>query len=335
MRYYLTIFLFICWNTSFAATFEDGKAAYERNDYELAYSILTPLAEQGEANAQNGLGLLYKNGKGISKDYNEAIKWFRMAANQGFAKAQQNLGIMYANGEGVLQDNNEAYKWYRLAAEQGYSHAQNSVGYMFEKGRGVTKNYSEALKWYKLAAEQGYSIAQNNVVMMYEQGIGVEKNYKEAIEWIKLYTKKDDAKGNYNICYKYQKYSDEMNGRSIKGVDEAYKEAQKYCRISAELGYKEAQFALSLMYEEGLGVKKDINEAITWLKLANNDHNNEFIKNKINELEKIAKDNENKSSDEKQNTKKINTQNTHKNLINRIKEPKKDVEQDNDPLNIR
>ena len=48
-----------------------------------------------------------------------AITWFRRAAEQGFAEAQFNLGVMYANGHGVPQDDAMAVTWYRRAAEQG------------------------------------------------------------------------------------------------------------------------------------------------------------------------------------------------------------------------
>jgi TPR repeat protein len=47
--------------------------------------------------------------------------------------------VMYRNGEGVTQDYQEALKWYRLAAEQGYATAQNNLGVMYVMGKGVTK----------------------------------------------------------------------------------------------------------------------------------------------------------------------------------------------------
>ena len=65
------------------------------------------------------LVLCTTNGDGVPQDYKEAVKWYRLAAEQGYADAQYNLGLMYSNGEGVPQDYKEAVKWYRLAAEQG------------------------------------------------------------------------------------------------------------------------------------------------------------------------------------------------------------------------
>ena len=76
-------------------------------------------AEQGDADTQFNLGLMYTNGEGVPEDACEAAKWFRMAAEQGQAKAQFNLGIMYAEGIGVPEDAREAMKWFRMAAEQG------------------------------------------------------------------------------------------------------------------------------------------------------------------------------------------------------------------------
>ena len=75
-----------------AGPYEDGNAAYSRKDYATALKIWKPLAEQGHANAQFDLGVIYDNGDGVPQDYAEAVKWYRMAAEQGYATAQFNLG---------------------------------------------------------------------------------------------------------------------------------------------------------------------------------------------------------------------------------------------------
>ena len=76
------------------------------------------LAEEGKAEAQYNLGLMYSLGKDIARNDPEAVKWYLRAAQQGFAEAQTNLGLMYGKGHGVEQNYNEAVKWYRRAAEQ-------------------------------------------------------------------------------------------------------------------------------------------------------------------------------------------------------------------------
>ena len=63
-----------------AGPLEDGKAAYERKDYATALKFMRPLAEQGNACAQNSLGFMYHTGRGVPEDDAEAVKWFRLAA---------------------------------------------------------------------------------------------------------------------------------------------------------------------------------------------------------------------------------------------------------------
>jgi TPR repeat protein len=145
-----------------AGPFEDGAAAYVRGDYATAIRLWRPLAEQGDAAAQNELGFAYYNGQGVPQDYAEAVKWYRLAAQQGYADAQFNLGLMYSYGKGVSQDDAEAVKWYRKAAEQGNAMAQFNLGFMYVKGQGVPQDYIQAHMWFNLAAANGYGNAVKN-----------------------------------------------------------------------------------------------------------------------------------------------------------------------------
>ena len=73
------VMAFCVMSAAVAGPLEDGAAAYARQDYALA------------------------------------VQWYRKAADQGNADAQFNLGVMYANGQGVLQDYVTAHKWFNLA----------------------------------------------------------------------------------------------------------------------------------------------------------------------------------------------------------------------------
>ena len=72
-------------------------------------------AEQGYDLAQNSLGWMYKEGRGVPQDDVEAVKWFQRAAEQGLAWAHLRLGLMYEEGRGIAQNHVEAHKWYSLA----------------------------------------------------------------------------------------------------------------------------------------------------------------------------------------------------------------------------
>jgi TPR repeat protein len=174
-------------------------AAYDAGDYETALQELRPLADQGNATAQNreaaeqgnvaaqlSLGFMHAFGNGAIQDYTEAASWFRLAAEQGDAGAQSFLGTLYANGNGVIQDYTEAASWFRLAAEQGDARAQTNLGLMYNLGNGVIQDYAEAVDWYRKAAEQGHARAQNNLGLMYGNGKGVIQDDVMVHMWLNI-----------------------------------------------------------------------------------------------------------------------------------------------------
>jgi TPR repeat protein len=90
------------------------------------------------------------------------MKWFRLAADQGHADAQYNLGLMYYNGHGVPKNYPEAAKWFRVAADQGFAPAQNNLGSLFVMGQGVPRDNVLAHMWWDLSATQGNQEAKEN-----------------------------------------------------------------------------------------------------------------------------------------------------------------------------
>ncbi len=108
------------------ADFKAGKEAYYRGDYDTALKEWRPLAEQGDAKSQNALGVLYREGKGVPRDFRNARRWFRLAAEQGYAGGQYNLGMMYENGRGVRKNYVQAHMWVILAAAQRHVNARRA-----------------------------------------------------------------------------------------------------------------------------------------------------------------------------------------------------------------
>ena len=80
------------------ADYQAGLDAYDRGDYATALREWRPLAEQGNADAQFYLGVMYRDGQGVPQNDAEAVRWYRKAAEQGYAQAQYSLRWMYANG---------------------------------------------------------------------------------------------------------------------------------------------------------------------------------------------------------------------------------------------
>ena len=69
--------------------------AYDRANYQTALNIWMPLANEGDADAQNKVGEIYERGLGGPPDYTLAAAWYRKAADQGHPRAQINLGFLY------------------------------------------------------------------------------------------------------------------------------------------------------------------------------------------------------------------------------------------------
>lgn len=80
---------------------------------------LKQMANKGDPNAQNALGLHYATGDGVDLNEQEAIRWFIKAAEQGNVLAQSKLGSIYYSGRGVPQDPNRAYFWMAVARLNG------------------------------------------------------------------------------------------------------------------------------------------------------------------------------------------------------------------------
>ncbi len=113
-----------------------------------------------------------------ASDDAQAERWFRLAAEQGLADAQYDLGLMYVDGKGVVEDDMQGAHWLHKAADQGHANAQYRLGRMYEEGEGVTKDRDEAVRWYRLAGEQGIALAQHRLGKLYASPGGISARQK-------------------------------------------------------------------------------------------------------------------------------------------------------------
>lgn len=147
-----------------AQDYSTGLEAYAVGDFVSAWLEWRRLAEQGDAEAQTGLGGMYFYGRGVPRDFAKAAHWYQLAAEQGDADAQLRLGTIYRFGMGeVTQDVSKAAHWYRSAAEQGNADAQNSLGALYYEGLSVPQNYVTAHMWFNIAAANGQANAVENL----------------------------------------------------------------------------------------------------------------------------------------------------------------------------
>jgi len=208
-------------------------------------------ALDGDPKAQCTVGQMYIS----ENNYDEGIKWYRLAAEQGSDEAQRFMSDMfYYGGNGVESDFKEAAKWYRRVAERGDPNAQYMMGEMYEEGKGVPKDDGEAVRWYELAAEQGNEFAQRKIADMCLSDKGASTDVPKAV---KLYGLVINGSG---ACAEdaYQK---------LIGID-GNEEAAKWRITSADPEDADSLFILGMKYLYGLDVPWDPHKAVDLLKAA-------------------------------------------------------------------
>ena len=119
--------LLLIWLAACSGDDNSPLAAFEKGDYEKAHRLWAPLAERGDTEAQNYLGIMYYLGLGPDRDYGKALHWYKKAAAAGHPDAQRNYGDMINFGRGIKKDNYQAYKWYFAASRQGNEGALRQI----------------------------------------------------------------------------------------------------------------------------------------------------------------------------------------------------------------
>lgn len=110
---------------------------------------LTPLAENGDTDAQVRLGIIYIGTENSLPDIKKALYWFQKASDSGNPIGQTAIGEYYLNS-----DVPRGVTLIKLAAESGYAPAQMLYGDLFFEGRGVDVDYRKAHMWYASAIER-------------------------------------------------------------------------------------------------------------------------------------------------------------------------------------
>ncbi len=158
----LPVVLILLLGSPAAANLSKGSEAVESRNDATSLKEWGVFAEQGDADAQFNMGVVYLQGLGVTQDYQAAFNWFKKSTEQKHALAQFSLGVMYLQGLGVTQDYKVAFNWFKKAAEQGGSEAQAVLSSMYEEGIGIPQDYTRAHMWWNIAASLGNEAAAGN-----------------------------------------------------------------------------------------------------------------------------------------------------------------------------
>jgi TPR repeat protein len=157
-------------------------------------------AEKGDSGAQWALAVMLRDGKGVLRDLDEALKWFRRAAESDTLTAAWQFGIMLRDGDRIPRNPIEAGDWLRKSA--GWKHTYDGhatldagsyrkfeLGMMLRDGKLVPKSEKEADEWFYQAAEK-FRKATDDITLyklgvMYRDGLGVPQSESQAAMWFR------------------------------------------------------------------------------------------------------------------------------------------------------
>ena len=167
------------------------------------------------------------------------------------------------------KDYDTAFNHFEAAAKKDNPEAQYMLGICYSKGRGVEQDKEEGLKWYQKAADQDFAKAQLALATLYHDGgRGFEKDEDNAES---LATKavpglKKEAKAGDELAQLL------LGGCYLGGlgVEKDEEEGVKWVRKAANQDLAKAQALLGACYMAGKGVEEDEIEAVKWFRKAAN-----------------------------------------------------------------
>lgn len=271
------------------AQYNLGVIYEEEKNYAEAYKWYRKAAAQDHDSAMYWLGVLLRDGKGCAKDEKEAISWFMKLADKGDGRGFNALGNAYYNGTGVAVDYNKAVDYYRRGYEAGNIYATSNLGMCYEYGNGVVKDLDMARKYYKEAADKGNKYAKEQYDRLSKSSStsstsstttnSTTMSKSSVDELVKLADKLYDAAKYSEAVPKYRKAADAGSSwaqfrigwmaNNAEGMSKDPETARKYYMMSAQQGYRYAQYNLAVIYD----AEKNYAESYKWYrKAAEQDH---------------------------------------------------------------
>jgi len=147
------------------------------------------------------------------------------------------------------------------AAENGDPKALFQIGMRYSEGNGVKRDMKASAKWFAHAAEQGFAPAQYSLGSLYEKGIGVDRDLERSASLYEQAAEQGNARAMHNLAV----IKATGNPPSVKPDMDT---AVSWFKQAANLGIKDSQFNLGILYGQGMGVPQNLAESYKWFALA-------------------------------------------------------------------
>jgi len=171
--------------------FGKGVNAYRAGEFKTAYEIWLPLANGGNAKAQNALGHLYRSGLGVETDLAISRQWYTKSAVAGDRVGLFSLGDIARSTAKTKGERAKALILIKKAANLNYAAAQYDMASTLQKGQDLPANDAEAYFWVSLALENNYKKAQalKELLAMSLSQAEIQAQSKRVQEWLAKHKK--------------------------------------------------------------------------------------------------------------------------------------------------
>jgi TPR repeat protein len=255
-------------------------AAFNKKDYNTAWREFMVAAQEGDAEAQAGIGAMLLNhinppGTGY---WAQCEKWLLLSANQGNTKGMTFLGkYYYTDGMNIAGGINPtvnnapippalraqaekrfvlARQWYEKAADKGDGYAMGSLAIMVDAGVGGPRDPVRA-------AQLRAGVAGRTDADFAKKATGDPASLAMTAAWQSGHYQ-DALKNARELAEKGNPAAQVVIGRSYYtgvGSPQSYASALPWFQKAAAQKNADALFFLGLMYEWGRGVRQDVNKA--------------------------------------------------------------------------
>ena len=205
--------------------------------------VKVPMPAVGE-----DIGIYGDNMKNLLKLYGKSIG--------DHPQSMSALGDLYIKGnppQGVEPEISTGVHLLEKAALAGDMHAHEQLGSLYYKGVGVDKNLTKAFEHLNIAKMQGSLVAHALIGQMYLYGQGLAQNTDLGLEFLKYASQNGNLEANAILgCYYF--------------VQKEWENALHYLEVGAHYEDPQSMYFLGIMMLQGLGVRKNCNNAIYYLK---------------------------------------------------------------------
>jgi uncharacterized protein len=232
--------------TTLGVMYRDGSGV--TRDYAKALSLLEPYCPKVPYACDN-VGALYALGWGVPKDEAKAVSLYKLACDRTFIGGCRDLAKAYLRGHGVARDDVEGLRLLRLSCDHDHGTACYELGEAERDGLyGVTVDKRAAFEHFTTACTNAAAEGCNAAGWLAHTGDGVSQDDVRAVSFFQRACDGGNAFGCTNLGVRFAK------GEGV--ARDALRAARLYEKAcNAEQGNGCANLAMA--YENGTGVAKD------------------------------------------------------------------------------